>query len=419
MEEMWLTDEEIFELTEQFGTPLYVYDEKTLRKRCQELHNLLPNKNFRVSYSAKANSNVEFLKIVKDEDIDVDAMSPGEIYTQQLAGFPKERIFFIPNNVSSEEMKYAIDRGILVSVDSLSQMKMYGQLNPGGKVAVRCNPSTGTGHHEKVVTAGKKTKFGIQTKYVDDVKKIAAEYKLNIVGINQHLGSLFLTPEPYVAGAKELLDIAKQFPGLKFIDFGGGFGMPYKENEGRLDLKKLSAELDKLFTEFLADYDNKNVIFQAEPGRYIAAECGILLGTVHTIKDNYDTEYVGTDLGFNVLKRPVMYDSYHSIHVAKKDTKAKDNTKHTYNIVGNICESGDIIAKQRELPHIDENDIIAVRDAGAYGFAMSSNYNCRLRPAEVLKELSGAFRLIRRRETFEDLVECYVLDTEQKNKKRA
>lgn len=403
---MFLSNERVFELIKKYGSPLYVYDENILRERCREMHDLLPNKNLRVNYSAKANSNVEIMKIVRDEDIDVDAMSPGEIYLQKLAGFSSDRIFYIGNNVSNEEMKYAIDENVLVSVDSLSQLESFGQINPGGNVAVRFNPGIGTGHHAKVVTAGKKTKFGVQKDFVPQVKEILEKYKLNLVGIDQHIGSLFLESSAYIKGVESLLEIAEQFPGLKFIDVGGGFGVPYHENEGRLDLSELSCKLDKILGDFLEKYDNKEVIFKIEPGRYIPAECGLLLGEVYSVKDNYGTKYVGTDLGFNVLMRPVLYDSYHAVTIVKADPDEAGEEVAT--IVGNICESGDIIAGERNMRKVSVGDIVVVENAGAYGFSMSSNYNCRLKPAEVLIEKDGTDRLIRRRDTFEDLVRNFV-----------
>lgn len=405
MGNMFISNERAFDLLNKYGSPLYVYDENTLRDRCKEMRNLLKGKNFKVNYSAKANSNLELLKIIESENIDVDAMSPGEMFVQKMAGFPAERIFYISNNVSADELRYAIDRGIMVSVDSLSQLRLYGEINPGGQVAVRFNPGAGVGHHEKVVTAGAKTKFGVQSNLIDDVKKIADEYDLKIVGINQHIGSLFLDEKQYIDCAKVLFEIAKQFNGLKFIDLGGGFGVPYKEQENRLDLSKVSERLHQIIDEFLNEYDNKEVIFKVEPGRYIVAECGMLLGEVYSVKENYGAKYVGTDLGFNVLARPVMYDSYHEIHVFKKNKD--DNNTEKVNIVGNICESGDIIAKDRLLPKIVEEDIIGVMNTGAYGFAMSSNYNYRLKPAEVLITSDGKDKLIRRRDNFEDLVMNY------------
>lgn len=403
---MFLSDDKVFELIKKYGSPLYVYDERILRKSCREMHNLLPKKNLRVNYSAKANSNIEILKIVRDEDIDVDAMSPGEIYVQKLAGYNADRIFYIGNNVSKEEMQYAINEKVLVSVDSLAQLESFGQINPGGDVAVRFNPGIGTGHHQKVVTAGKKTKFGVQKDFIPQVKAILEKYNLNLVGIDQHIGSLFLEPDAYIKGVESFLEIATQFSGLKFIDMGGGFGVPYHEGECRLDLKELSEKLNAVLDEFLKDYDNKDVIFKIEPGRYIPAECGVLLGEVYSVKENYGTTYVGTDLGFNVLMRPVLYDSYHAITIIKSNKS--ENGKEVATIVGNICESGDIIANEREMRKVSEGDIVAVGNAGAYGFSMSSNYNCRLKPAEVLIDKDGNDRLIRRRDTIEDLIRNFV-----------
>lgn len=193
---------------------------------------------------------------------------------------------------------------------------------------------------------------------------------------------------------------------LNSFDMGGGFGVPYHEGECRLDLKELSEKLNAVLDEFLKDYDNKDVIFKIEPGRYIPAECGVLLGEVYSVKENYGTTYVGTDLGFNVLMRPVLYDSYHAITIIKSNKS--ENGKEVATIVGNICESGDIIANEREMRKVSEGDIVAVGNAGAYGFSMSSNYNCRLKPAEVLIDKDGNDRLIRRRDTIEDLIRNFV-----------
>ena len=325
---MFLSDDKVFELIKKYGSPLYVYDERILRKSCREMHNLLPKKNLRVNYSAKANSNIEILKIVRDEDIDVDAMSPGEIYVQKLAGYNADRIFYIGNNVSKEEMQYAINEKVLVSVDSLAQLESFGQINPGGDVAVRFNPGIGTGHHQKVVTAGEKTKFGVQKDFIPQVKAILEKYNLNLVGIDQHIGSLFLEPDAYIKGVESLLEIATQFSGLKFIDMGGGFGVPYHEGECRLDLKELSEKLNAVLDEFLKDYDNKDVIFKIEPGRYIPAECGVLLGEVYSVKENYGTTYVGTDKNYDHNSTSVKFkifadgEEVYTSDVMRKDSKA-------------------------------------------------------------------------------------------------
>lgn len=390
------------DLVKQYGSPVYVYSEDIFRARCREMKSLVTYPNFHVNYSVKANTNLTLLKIANEEGLHVDAMSPGEIYIEEAAGFTPDKIFFISNNVSAEEMKFAVERGITISVDSLSQLKLLGEINPGGKVAVRLNPGVGAGHHEKVVTGGKKTKFAIQPEAIDEIKALVKQYDLKLVGINQHIGSLFLEPESYIAGVQSALHLAKQFDDLEFIDLGGGFGIPYNKGlESRLDLKSLGAALDKLFYEFSEQY-GKMVTFKIEPGRYIVAESGTLLGTVHAIKEQYGIKYAGTDLGFNVLQRPVMYDSYHEVQVFPADDSFR--AEETVTIVGNICESGDILAKDRILPAIKESDVLAVLDAGAYGFAMASNYNQRLRPAEILIRENGEVVVIRRRDTLEDLM---------------
>lgn len=395
------------QLVKKYGSPLYVYNEEILRSRCRELKNLISYPHFIVNYSAKANTNLELLKIVKEEGLQVDAMSPGEIYIELKAGFAPEEILYISNNVSAEEMRYAIDAGVKVSVDSLAQLKLYGEINSGGEVVIRFNPGVGAGHHKKVVTGGKKTKFGVEPDSIDEVKNILNKYDLTLIGINQHIGSLFMEGDSYIEGIKSVLSIAKNFEDLEFIDFGGGFGIPYHKQEGqeRLDLQSLGESLDQVLTEWVEDY-GKEIAFKIEPGRYIVAESGVLLGEVYGNKINYGRKYIGTDLGFNVLIRPAMYDSHHDIEIYRESDKVSSKEEEVL-IVGNICESGDIIAKNRLLPEIFAGDIIGVLDAGAYGYVMSSNYNQRLRPAEVLIKEDGEDILIRRRDTLEDLMRNY------------
>lgn len=392
-------------LLDEFGSPLYVYNEGIFRERCREMRNLVSYPNFKVTYSIKANSNIRLLKIAREEGMHADAMSPGEIFVLLKAGYSPEEIFYISNNVSTEEMSYAIEKGIMTSVDSISQLRQYGRLNPGGKVAIRFNPGTGAGHHEKVVTAGKNTKFGVEMGRVDEVRKVLSEYGLHLAGINQHIGSLFMEGDSYIKSVHQILELAKQFKDLDFIDFGGGFGIPYRkqEGQGRLNLADLGKKLDDIFENWSGEY-GKRIMFRIEPGRYIVAECGVLLGRVHAVKESYGAKFVGTDIGFNTLKRPVMYGSHHDIEVYRGGKPVCDGSREPVTVVGNICESGDIIARERVLPPVAEGDVIGIMDAGAYGYSMACNYNNRLRPAEVLIRLDGTPELIRRRDTLEDLV---------------
>lgn len=394
-------------LAEEFGTPLYVYNEVILRQRCRELVSMCKVPGFVVNYSAKANTNKTILQIVREEGLTVDAMSPGELHMDLLAGYDTDHVFYISNNISPAEMKNAIAHKVLVSVDSLSQLDMYGSFNPGGRVMIRFNPGIGAGHHKKVVTAGKETKFGVCPEDQEVAFRILEKHHLTLAGVNQHIGSLFMQPDGYVAAADVLLHLIAGFPAslrsqIEVIDFGGGFGIPYHkyENEPRLDLADLGAQLDKLFIAWKAQHGYEGR-FLVEPGRYVVAECGLLLGSVEAVKNNGPRRYVGTDLGFNVLVRPAMYGSFHDVEIYGDAEGERPVMEQT--LVGNICESGDIMAKDRLWPEIHENDFVGVLDAGAYGFSMASNYNTRPLPAEVLITESGEARLIRRRQTLDDL----------------
>lgn len=401
------------ELARQFGTPLYVYNEAVLRQRCRELKALSPLPGFGVNYSVKANTNPVLLRIIREEGLVVDAMSPGELYMDELAGFSAGEILYIANNISEDELRNAVEHGVLVSVDSLSQVETLGRVNPGGKIMVRFNPGIGAGHHAKVITAGKETKFGIAPELLDDLFAILKKYDLHLAGINQHIGSLFMEADGYIAAAEVLLQLAERLPAdvlknLEVIDFGGGFGIPYHKYEGqsRLDMDDLGRRLHDLISGW-AQKTGYTGRFLVEPGRYVVAECGILLGSVNATKRNGDRRYVGTDLGFNVLVRPAMYDSFHDVEIYRQGAQGPVSETVEQSVVGNICESGDILAKNRQLPPLQEGDVLGVLDAGAYGFVMSSSYNQRCRAAEILIQTDGSVRLIRRRETLEDLAACY------------
>ncbi len=393
-------------LMEKFGSPLYVYNEAVLRERCRDLVGVCKTKGLHINYSAKANANPHLLKIIREEGCLVDAMSPGELYLDLKAGYKPDEILYVCNNVSPEEMKNALEKGVLVSVDSLMQVEQLCRLNRGGKIMVRFNPGIGAGHSAKVVTGGKETKFGVDPEKLPQLLEILDRYGVTLAGINHHIGSLFMEGESYIEAAKVLLDLALKLPcfeKLELIDFGGGFGIPYHkyENQARFDLETFSRLLNETLSGW-AKAHNYHGKFYLEPGRYIAAECGVVLGTVYNTKTNGTKPYVGTDLGFNVLARPMLYDSFHDVEIYRNN--AQENMEELeQTIVGNICESGDIIAKNRVLPVLREGDIVAMLDAGAYGFSMSSNYTQRLRPAEVLIQKDGTAKCIRRRDTFEDI----------------
>jgi diaminopimelate decarboxylase len=394
-------------LLEEFGSPLYVYNENILRERCRDLLSLSSHPGFKVCFSSKANGNLSLLKIIRETGMCADVMSPGELALQLAAGFAPEDFVFVCNNVAASEMKNAVGKGLFLSLDSLDQLETFGRHFPGNKVMVRLNPGIGAGHHQKVITAGAKTKFGIRGDEFDQLHAILAKYSLKLAGINQHIGSLFMEAGPYLEAVAWLLETATMFTDLEVIDFGGGFGIPYHKYEGqpRLDMADLGKKFDALLKEWSAKHQYKGK-FIIEPGRYASAECGLVLGTVQATKRNGDIHFVGTDIGFNVLARPMMYDSFHDVEIYREGAGPEPDTQEQ-TIVGNICESGDILAKDRKLPVIKTGDIVAMLDAGAYGFSMASPYTQRFRPAEVLITADGSAKLIRRRETVDDVMRMF------------
>lgn len=404
----------------EYKTPLYVYNERILRDRMHQVAQVITKYPYTANYSAKANTNIHILKLALEEGLNCDAMSPGEVTLLMKAGFPKERIFFIPNNVSEEEMAFAIELGVMTSMDSLAQLELYGEVHarlaaegkaaPGSeRCAVRINPGVGAGHCEKVVTAGKKTKFGIQEADIPLIFDIAGKAGITIAGINQHIGSLFMDPQPYLDAVTNLLRIAIDFDNLEFIDFGGGYGIPYHklDSEAPFPMEDFKTRLEPILDDFVSKYvakGNRTPLFKSEPGRFCVAEGSVILGRVHAVKQNSGTTYCGTDVGMNVLVRPSMYDSWHDIEVLRDGEPVSREKLTEQTVTGNICESGDILAKNRQLPEMKRGDLACLLDTGAYGWSMCSTYNSRPRPAEILIKKDGTIQQIRRRETLEDIL---------------
>ena len=395
-------------IIQDFGTPLYVYNEKIIRQHMKNVAQVITKYPYTANYSVKANTNIHILKLALEEGNNCDAMSIGELQMLLKAGFPTDRIFFVPNNVSKEELQFAIDKNIMTSLDSLSQLELYCSLNPHGKCAVRINPGVGAGHCEKVVTGGKKTKFGISEDDIPHIFAITKKYNVTIVGINQHIGSLFMNPQPYLDAVSNLLRIAQQFTNLEFIDLGGGYGIPYHKLQDEKDfpMEEFSAKLEVLLDNFVKEYGS-TPLFKSEPGRYCVAEGGVILGKVWAVKENAGKTYIGTDIGMNVLLRPSMYESWHDIEIIRNGKVLPRTELQEATVTGNICESGDILAKDRPLPPTQEGDIVCVLDAGAYGYSMCSSYNCRPRPAEIMICADGSVKQIRPRETIEDLMRYF------------
>jgi len=396
------------DLAEEYGTPLYVIDEERIRENYQRLYTAFSSKyeKFRIYYACKANTNLAVMRILEQEGSGIDAVSPGEIYTSLLAGFTSERILYTGNNVTDEELEFALSSGVRLNLDSLSQLERLSKL-PGadGKdISFRVNPKVGAGHHDHCITGGELSKFGIMEERTVEAYQKAIDLGFSPVGIHAHIGSGILDPEPFKLAVHTLMDVAGQVyreveVEFEFIDFGGGIGIPYEPQESILDLEKFSEEITTLFKEKLYEYNMGNPTMCLEPGRYIVGDASYLLTRVNTIKQSY-REFAGVDAGFNTLLRPTMYGSYHHILVADKpDAK----TTQEIDVAGNVCESGDLFARNRPLPEIEEGDVLAIMNAGAYSFTMASRYNSRPLPAEVLIN-NGQVDITRERETFAELL---------------
>lgn len=396
------------ELTNEYDTPLYVIDEEKVRNNYKRVYGAFSTQynDFKIFYACKANTNLAVMRILEQEGSGIDAVSPGEIYTSLLAGFEPERILFTGNNATDDELKFAVDSGVTINLDSISALRRLSNLTDPEKVKIsfRINPKVGAGHHEHCITGGDLSKFGIMEEEAAEVYSMARNLGFTPIGIHTHIGSGILDPEPFTLAVETLMDVAgrvKEQAGIKFefIDFGGGLGIPYTPEESKLDIETFSKEITDLYKDKLNEYDLGKPTMCIEPGRYIVGDASILLTKVNTIKQSY-RKFAGVDAGFNTLLRPSMYGSYHHIVVANKP-KA-ENVQHI-DIAGNICESGDLFARDRPMPEIEEGDVLAILNAGAYAFSMSSQYNSRPKPMEVLVN-KGESEIVRERETFADVI---------------
>jgi len=404
--ELFIDGVSALKLAEKFDTPLYVISEKRIRENYRRVYDALARnyEKVRVHYAAKANTSLSLLTILRDEGAHIDAVSPGEVFLALRAGFPPEKILFTGTSVRDDELKFLLDSKVTINIDSLSQLERLLKMATPPLLSVRINPEVGAGHHEHCITAGRDSKFGIWEDDAVKAYKTAMNAGVERFGIHMHIGSGILTIDPFIRATEKLLSISKGVHdqtgvAFGFIDIGGGLGVPYKPEEEELDLNIFSDTLLGLFKKRIREYGLGEPVFCVEPGRYIVCDAVVLLTAVNTVKVTPFRKFVGVDAGFNTLIRPAMYGSYHPIIVANKLNLPDEDI---YDIAGPLCESGDLLARDRNLPRIQEGDLLAVLNAGAYGYAMSSQYNSRPRAAEVLVK-DGKYALVRERENLEDL----------------
>ncbi|MFM8735407.1 MAG: diaminopimelate decarboxylase [Pirellulales bacterium] len=411
----------VAELARRYGTPLYVYDAETIRRRCRDLAAWDT-----VRFAQKACSNLAVLDLVRREGVLVDAVSTGEIHRALAAGYPAhparapgadglppaDPIVYTADIFDRASLDAVATLGIHVNCGSADMIEQLAERVPGASITLRVNPGFGHGHSQKTNTGGEGSKHGIWHEEIPEVLRRAEWAGLQVSGLHMHIGSgTDLAHLAEVAGALErvAIDVGRS---LTTISAGGGLPVPYKPGEVHADLSGYFTLWDAA-RKRLEDRFGHRLRLEIEPGRYLVAESGSLITEVRAVKRQGGRKYLLVDAGFNTLARPVLYGSYHPMSLCPQGGDVRDAAEEVA-VGGPLCESGDIFTQTdggfvatRSLPVAAVGDLLVIEIAGAYGFVMASNYNSKPLPAEVLLD-GGAHRLVRARQTPEDLVrgEC-------------
>ncbi len=385
------------DIASEHGTPVYVYDAEKIEEQYKRLTSAFSELNVKVKFAAKALTNISILKLVHSFGAGLDLVSINEVKLGLQAGVPPEEIFFTSNSVAFEEIEEAIKLGVTINIDNLAFLeefgKKYGDSLP---ICLRINPHIVAGGNEKIQTGHVGSKFGISIFQEDHIHEIIGQYNIKVKGLHIHTGSDVLSADVFLQGAEIVFDIARKFEGLEFLDFGSGFKVAYKEGDITTNIERVGEKMTAAFKEFCKEYGRELEIW-FEPGKFLVSESGYFLVKTNVVKPTPACTFVGVGSGQNHLLRPMMYGAHHDIF----NVSNPKGDEHVYSVVGYICET-DTFGSDRKLNEVRVGDILALKNAGAYCFSMSNNYNSRLRPAEVLV-YKGKAHLIRERETFEDL----------------
>jgi len=389
---------DVTSLCQEFGTPVYVYDGQKIIDQLKSLKNAFSGTDVRIMFAAKALTNISILKLLKKHGSGADVVSINEAKLALRAGFTPDQITFTPNCVDFDEIVEGVDLGMNINLDNLSVLEKFGQ-KYGNRYpcGVRLNPHIMAGGNYKISTGHINSKFGISVYQLPQIMELAQRYQIIINGLHIHTGSEITETDVFLKMAEILFGIARDFPALKFIDFGGGFKVAYKEGDLVTNVYDLGLKLGKAFKEFYQSYGKKLELW-IEPGKYLVSEAGYLLVKTNVVKTTPSITFAGVNSGLNHLLRPMMYDAYHEI----VNVSNPHGPQKVYTVVGNICET-DTLGADRKLNEVREGDILAIKNTGAYGYSMASQYNSRFRPAEVLI-LDGKAKQIRERDTWEDLL---------------
>lgn len=385
-------------LAKEFGTPLYVYDADIIKNQYNRLVKAFKSvKKVKLNYACKANTNLNILKFIKSIGSGLDTVSIQEVQLGLRAGFEPKEIIYTPNGVSFQEIKQAVQLGVRINIDNLSILETFGHEIKNYPVCIRINPHIMAGGNTKISTGHIDSKFGISIHQLPHVLRIVNNTGIKVEGVHMHTGSDILDVEVFLKGAEILFNVAKEFHDLDYIDFGSGFKVAYKEGDHETDINYLGKKLGERFNEFQKTYPHE-LTLMFEPGKFLVSQSGFFIVSVNVIKQTTSTVFAEVDSGFNHLIRPMFYNAHHTI----TNLSNPEGRHRFYTVVGYICET-DTFGTNRKIREIHEGDLLCFQNAGAYCFSMSSNYNSRLKPAEVLL-LNGKPHLIRRRENLDDLL---------------
>lgn len=387
------------EACQQYGTPLYVYDSAIMARQYQKLTEAFAAiPQLRINYACKALSNLNVLRFFKKMGSGLDTVSIQEVELGLRAGFAPEEIIYTPNGVSFAEVQKAVEYGVRVNIDNLGLLEHFGShYGHSYPVCIRINPHIMAGGNAKISVGHIDSKFGISIHQTRHLERLVESLNLRVEGVHMHTGSDILDVDTFLSGAELLLEVARKFPDLQYIDFGSGFKVPYQPGDIATDVEELGAKMGSLFAHFCREY-GRTLSLEFEPGKYLVSEAGYFCCQVNGIKQTTATVFAQVDTGLNHLIRPMLYDAHHDIY----NLSNPNGRPRVYSVVGYICET-DTFASDRQIPEVREGDLLAFANAGAYCYTMANNYNSRYRPAEVLLH-EGEAHLIRQRESMEDLL---------------
>lgn len=393
-----LSPKQLINVANEFGTPVYVYHAEKIEEQFTKLKEAFKNSDSKFFYACKALTNINILKWMKQIGASLDCVSINEVKLGLRAGFEPKDILFTPNCVDFEEIEAGKNLGVNINIDNISILEQFGnRYGHSYPVCIRLNPHIMAGGNYKISTGHVDSKFGISIHQLRHIERIVKTTNLNVTGLHMHTGSEIKDVNVFIEGLEVMFDIARHFQNLEFIDLGSGFKVPYQHDDPETDVNQLGAKVAEAFAGYEKETGRKLQIW-FEPGKYLVSEAGYFVVKANVVKQTTATVFAGVNSGFNHLIRPMFYEAFHRID---NISNAK-GAERIYTVVGNICET-DTFAWDRKLNEVREGDFLVFYNAGAYGFEMSSNFNSRLKPAEVLVK-DGEPKLIRKPDVFEDLL---------------